>query len=259
MRIRILGSGTIIPCAGRRPTALLVEWNGETVLFDCGPGALDAVEESGRSYRELRRIFLTHYHLDHTLDVGRLLAALRHDELFPAGERIALYGPAGLADFLEGWRRLYAGTAPTGDFLDTNEIGEGTVIEAGSCRIGAAEVDHGDMPALAYRIEDEGGSAVYTGDTGYDDRLVDLAAGADLLVSECSFPDGGESTGHLSPAAVGRVAAEAAVGRILLVHLYPEQFREPSSAAMVTASVRRRFGGLVEVAEDGMEIRIERN
>jgi ribonuclease BN (tRNA processing enzyme) len=259
MRIRVLGSGTIIPCAGRRPTALLVEWNGETVLFDCGPGALDAVEESGRSFRDVRRIFLTHYHLDHTLDVGRLLAALRHDELYPTEGRIALYGPAGLEEFLTGWIGLYRGAAPERDILETKETGGGTIIEADSCRIDAAEVDHGDMPALAYRIEDEGGSIVYTGDTGYDARLVDLAAGADLLVSECSFPDERESAGHLSPATVGRIASEAAVGRVLLVHLYPAQFREPSSAATVTSSVRRRFRGPVEIADDGMEILIERN
>jgi ribonuclease BN (tRNA processing enzyme) len=256
MRILVLGSGTIIPCVGRRSTALLVEWNGETVLFDCGPGALEAIEESGRSYREVSMVFLTHYHPDHTLDVGRLMAALDNDEFYREGGRITLYGPDGLQGFLDGWRRLYRGMVPGRQFLESNEVGGGTVLEDGSSRIGAAEVNHGDMPALAYRIEEGGRSIVYTGDTGYDVRLVDLARGADLLVSECSSPDGLEVEGHLTPALVGRIAEEAAVGRVLLVHLYPAQFCHPSSAAMVIDSVRRNFDGPVEIAEDGQEIHI---
>lgn len=256
MHILVLGSGTIIPYAGRRPTALLVEWDGETLLFDCGPGVLDAVEESGHSYRDVRRIFLTHYHPDHMLDMGRLLSALDHDELLADDGGITLYGPTGLAGFLEGWRCLYRGRAPGKRFIEAVEAGAGTVLERGSARIRAVDVDHGDMPALAYRIEDDTGSVVYTGDTGYCGRLVDFARGADLLVSECSFPDGKEMEGHLTPSLVGRVAAEAAVGRVLLVHLYPEQFRRPSS---VTDPVRRLFGGPVEIAEDGLEILIGRN
>lgn len=259
MQLRVLGSGTIIPMRGRRPTTLLVEWNGETVLLDCGPGALEAVEESGRSYREVRRIFLTHYHPDHTLGVGRLMAALDNDESYPEEARIALYGPEGLEDFLEGWRRLYPGTVPKRDLIESIEVTDGIVLAVGSASLSAARVIHGRMPSLAYRLEEGGRSIVYTGDTGYDTRLTELARGADLLVSECSFPDGSDAEGHLTPSLVGRIAAEAAVEAVLLVHLYPMQFRHPSSAAIVTDSVRRSFDGPVAIAEDGLEIEVAGN
>jgi ribonuclease BN (tRNA processing enzyme) len=254
MRLRVLGSGTIIPFRGRRPVSLLVDWKEEPVLLDCGPGALDAIEESGISYRDVRSIFLTHYHPDHTLDIGRLLAALNIDELYPENRRIALYGPTGLTRFLDDWRRLYRGAESKREFIESNEVAGGTVLTEGSSSIRAAEVDHGDMPALAYRIEEGGAAIVYTGDTGYGARLVDLARGADLLVSECSFPDGHEAVGHLTPSLVGRIAAEAAVGKVLLVHLYPVQLRRPSSAETVIDSVHRRFGGPVEIARDGMAV-----
>jgi ribonuclease BN (tRNA processing enzyme) len=259
MRLHVLGSGTIVPMRGRRPTTLLVEWNGETVLLDCGPGALDAIEESGRSYREVRRIFLTHYHPDHTLGVGRVMAALNNDGLYPEKARIALYGPEGLEDFLDGWHRLYPGTVPKRSFLESIEVTHGTVFAGGSAIISAARVSHGGMPALAYRIEERGRSIVYTGDTGYDARLVELARGADLFVSECSLPDGHDAEEHLTPSLVGRIATEAAVEAVLLVHLYPMQFRHPSSAAVVADSVRRSFDGPVGIAEDGMEIEVEGN
>ncbi len=259
MRLRVLGSGTIIPMRGRRPTTLLAEWSGGTSLLDCGPGTLDSIEESGRSYRDVRRIFLTHYHPDHTLGVGRLMAAINNDELYPVEARITLYGPEGLGGFLEGWHRLYPGTVPKRDFLESIEVSGGIVLTEGSASVGSARANHGGMPALAYRIDEGGRSIVYTGDTGYDMALADLARGADLLVSECSVPDGHDAEGHLTPSLVGRIAAEAAVKRVLLVHLYPKQFRYPSSAAMIIDSVRRSFDGPVEIAEDGLEMEFEGN
>lgn len=252
----MLGSGTIIPFGGRRATSLLVEFNGERILLDCGPGALDAIENSGLSFRDVRKIFITHYHPDHTLDLGRLLSAINNDRLYPENARIALYGPEGLEDFLEGWQRLYRGTAPKRDFLESIEITGGIVLPGKTSNVRAARVDHGDMPALAYRVEDGGASIVYTGDTGYDPRLVGLARGAGLLVAECSFPDGSEMEGHLTPSLVGRIASEAAVDRVLLVHLYPEQFQGPSSTEIIIDIVRGQFEGGVEIADDGLVIEL---
>ena len=254
MLLRILGSGTIIPSAARRATSLLVEWAGERVLLDCGPGALEAIEESGISYRDVRRIFISHYHPDHTLGLGRFLAAANNDGRYPRRDGIAIYGPPGLEDFLEGWHRLYRGTEPKGYPLEKIEVKGGIVIESDESHIGAAPVRHGGSPALAYRVEEEGTSFVYTGDTGYDERLIELAAKAGLLVAECSFPDGHPAEGHLTPSLVGRVAAEAEVERVLLVHLYPAQFRDPSSVEAVERAVGRIFDGPVETARDGMEM-----
>lgn len=255
MRLYVLGSGTVIPSGGRRATSILVEWEGEHVLLDCGPGALDSIEEAGLSYRDVRRIFLSHYHTDHSLDIGRLLSAVSNDESYPEGRRITIYGPEGLGNFLGNWQLLYPGTTPKRDFPETREIGGGMVLDEGASRISAARVSHGDMPALAYRLEEKGTSIVYTGDTGYDPRLVDLARGADLLVSECSFPDGHEMEGHLTPTLAGRIASEASVRRLLLVHLYPELFRDRSPADIIEA-VSLRFDGQIEIGRDGLEIEL---
>ena len=74
--------------------------------------------------------------------------------------------------------------------------------------IKSAPTNHTDG-SLAYRVEAEGRSLVYSGDTDVSDSLVDLARGADLLVLEAANPF--KVPGHLTPAEAGRLAAQAGV------------------------------------------------
>ena len=50
---------------------------------------------------------------------------------------------------------------------------------------------------------------VYSGDTDYCDSIVKLARDCDVLILECSFPEGMHCEGHLTPDLAGRIAAEA--------------------------------------------------
>jgi ribonuclease BN (tRNA processing enzyme) len=254
MQVTILGMGTIVPSGHGVSTSLLVDWHGEVILLDCGPGALDAVERTDHSYRDVRRVFLTHYHADHTLGLGHLVSAINNDDSYPRYWGIRVYGPAGLAAFIEGWHKLYRSTIPKWPFLELIEVGEGMVLSMDSARISAAEVDHGEGRALAYRVEENGKSIVYTGDTGYTDALVALAREADLLVSECSFPDGHPARGHLTPSSVGRIAAEAGAKMVVLVHMYPTVRRRPCRADELAEGVGRFFGGPVKVGHSGMRL-----
>jgi ribonuclease BN (tRNA processing enzyme) len=249
IRIVILGTGTIIPSPSRGATSLLVEAHGESMLFDCGPGALEAAERSGRTYRDIRKIFITHFHPDHTLDLGRLFSAMKNDESYPDDLHIEIFGPPGLTEFIEGLGSLYRGIVPDDERISLHESFGSAEILPGTSEIRASRVDHGGAAAYAYRILDRRSSVVFTGDTDYGPSVVELARGADLLVAECSFPDDRPVTGHLTPSSVGRIAREAAVGRVVLVHLYP--FMTEDAAV---EGVKRSYDGPVEVASDGMEI-----
>jgi ribonuclease BN (tRNA processing enzyme) len=103
--------------------------------------------------------------------------------------------------------------------------------------------------SLAYRVEAEGRSLVYSGDTDESDSLVDLARGADLLVLEAANPF--KVPGHLTPAEAGRLAAKAGVGRVLLTHFYP-----PCDAVDVVALAAQEFSGEVLRAEDGLRLTV---
>jgi ribonuclease BN (tRNA processing enzyme) len=251
LRLTVLGSGTIVPSQARRATSLLVEGGGEEILIDCGPGALQALEETGKSYRDIHRILLTHFHPDHTLGLGRLFAAIKNDAALTERHWIVIYGPEGLARFISGWNDLYDGIVPGDSILNLVTMEPGYEIDIGDMLITAGPVDHGGRPALAYRIERDGASIVYTGDTARSERITQFASGADMFVSECSFPDEAPAEGHMTPVEVGETAESAGAGEVLLVHMYPF-FGETDPAA----EVRRVFGGKVTTGRDGMVIEI---
>lgn len=251
LRLTVLGSGTIIPDAARRATALLVEAGPTALLIDCGPGALQAVELAGGSFRTIDRILLTHFHPDHTLDLGRLFSAGANDPASDPDRRVAIFGPPGLSRFIGGWDALYPGIVPGGEALELRELRPGEDVALGPIAVSAGPAEHRGRPALSWRIAAAGADLVYTGDTSFSGDLARFARGTRLLVSECSFPDERPVDGHLTPEAVGRLASEARAERVLLVHLYPV-FGEADPAA----AVRRRFPGIVTTAHDGMVIDI---
>jgi ribonuclease BN (tRNA processing enzyme) len=124
--------------------------------------------------------------------------------------------------------------------------------------------------SYSYRIEAGGRAIVYTGDTGWSDNVVRLAEGADLLVSEVidmaameaalrRAPDlppaalgpllAHMAQDHLTPDQVGRLAAAAHVGRVVLTHLAPGNDAERGTRGYVTG-ISAHYRGPVTVAND---------
>lgn len=100
---------------------------------------------------------------------------------------------------------------------------------------------------MAVRVNTEGGSIGYTGDTGPDPALGAFFAGVDVLVSECAYADPPPANNHLSPVSVAAMARCAQPATLLLTHLYP-----PLEADAVPALVRDAgYSGRVFCARDG--------
>jgi len=148
------------------------------------------------------------------------------------------------------------------------------VDEDDDVRVTAVLVRHAPVfPAFAYRFDTAAGSVVLSGDTAPCQNLVTLARSADVLVHEV-FDDrvtdaGGAGiadaegsweaerrqhhllTSHTPLGAVGRVAAEAGVRRLVLTHFVPGDDTLPDGhwLAGVTG-----FDGEVVVGRDLMEL-----
>jgi len=100
--------------------------------------------------------------------------------------------------------------------------------------------------SVALSVTAPEGRIVYTGDTGPSEALAAWASGCDVLLAECSVPDDQPVPGHLSPATLGRLAADAGPKRLVLTHLYP-----PTEQLDVKQLVAARFKGPVALAADG--------
>jgi len=105
--------------------------------------------------------------------------------------------------------------------------------------------------SVAYRVESEGKSIVYTGDTDYSESLINFSKNADALIIECSMPDGLKSKGHLTPSEVVSIANNSKAKRIIITHLYPI-----CDDTNLFAFIRNKVEAEVTIAEDLLEIKI---
>jgi len=106
--------------------------------------------------------------------------------------------------------------------------------------------------SVGYRIEfNDGKSVVLSGDTDYCQNIIDLAFEVDLLVLECSFPDGKKVEGHLTSSLAGRIALESCCKKLLLTHLYPV-----CDQSDILKECQQVFKGETVLADDLMRVKI---
>jgi ribonuclease BN (tRNA processing enzyme) len=104
------------------------------------------------------------------------------------------------------------------------------------------------VPHAGVRLAAGGRVLAYTGDSGPDAGLADLAHHADLLLAEATYMDEvpEDSRYYLSsPRSAGRLAADGCVGRLLLTPLWPGTDAPPRTR---TSRLRvRTIGRAVEL------------
>ena len=89
----LLGTGGMMPLPYRWLTALMVRYNGSSLLIDCGEGTQIAIKEKGWSFKSIDVICFTHYHGDHISGLPGLLLTMGNAD---RTEPLTLVGPRGL-------------------------------------------------------------------------------------------------------------------------------------------------------------------
>jgi ribonuclease BN (tRNA processing enzyme) len=238
---------TVVGCSGSFPgpdsaaSCYLVEAGGHRVLLDLGSGALGSLASHVDIY-SLDAVLLSHLHADHFFDVCSLFVARRYRP-GPPLPRLPLYGPPRTA------QRLLEAYGPGMDVagqFEVTEWSDGRSVEVGPLRVRVARTAH-PVPTFALRLEHEGRSLVYSGDTGACPRLVDLARDADLLLCEAGFQGEGNPPGlHLTGREAAEHATAAGVRRLVLTHVPP--WHDPQRTL---AEARPAFDGPLDVARAG--------
>ena len=243
MKVVVLGAGTAMPSTGYSPAGIYVHVGREQLLLDAGPGTAQRLQAIGVSIFDLDRIFLTHYHLDHCLDLASILFALRVPD---RGRRkpLTVYGPTGLTQWYRHLNRAFRGwLSPRSYRLTFRELTHAT-LRLNGYTVRSRRMRH-STEALGYRIETPRASVVYSGDTDVCDAVIELGRDADLLILECSMPDARKVAGHLTPTECGRIAEAAECRHLVLTHFYPV-----FHGVDIRRCVRANFGGRVTLARD---------
>ncbi|HET7478302.1 MAG TPA: MBL fold metallo-hydrolase [Rubrobacteraceae bacterium] len=252
MRVTVVGTGTAAPRLERRQSCVVVETGGELLVFDLGSGAVRGIVRAGLDPLATDRVFFTHFHPDHTVDVVPLLFAMKYGSDEPRTRTLRIAGPQPFVDFWRSITRVW-GEWMIGDYpTEVSELPHAcdSPLDLPGCHLSWAPARH-RPESISYRLDGDDGTFVYTGDTEYAESVVELARGADTLLIECSFPDESPVPGHLTPSAVARIASEAGVQRVVLTHIYPA-----ADELDLAAEVSHGYGGEVILAEDGFRFNV---
>jgi ribonuclease BN (tRNA processing enzyme) len=282
LQVQVLGSGGTPVTAGRAATSHLVWIEGKArVLVDAGDGAALRFAEAGASSADLDTILFTHLHADHSAGFPVLIES----SLAQKRERpLPVYGPPGnrfmpstvtfVRDLLDPTRGAYrylgadllSPLARGAYRLEPHDVrdkppklpvtrrndGEPILAFANArLRALATPVPHGQVPALAWRVEVNGKSVVFAGDAAAaGERLLDLARDADLLVAANAVREEAsaeERALYLPPSAIGRLAKNAGVKQLVLSHRTPRTLGHEDET---TEHVRRHYDGPLAYAND---------
>ena len=223
---------------------------GETMLTDASSGTvlLRQLRDTSIALGNIRHLFVTHRHFDHSGGLAPLLIALTS---LPEAS-ITVHAPP---ETLRALHELLALTIPgvedwIGERLRWNGLTPDQPTRVGDAEVTPFEVDHG-LECVGFRISQGASTLVYAADTRPSPNVVEYARGAELLVHEAySTHDDAKQAhlfGHSTAAEAGEVAREAGVGRLVLTHIRASRFADPDALAEEAISV---FGGPVEVADD---------
>ena len=255
MRLVTVGTGTVIPDPERASACHWVEEAGDRLIIDCGAGALQGLARASLPWGEAGHLVISHFHADHIGEIPSLIFALRHGLGEPRTKRLDVWGPGGTVTLFRHLARSYGDWLLQPGFpVEIHEVDPGDHVRVGGLRLATAATPHTDE-SLALRITGTDAALGYTGDTGPDDSLADFFAAADVLLAECSLPDELVGENHLSPTRLGRIAAAAGVGRLVVTHVYP-QLRGRDLPDLIR---RAGYEGEIVLASDGMEIMVSGN
>jgi ribonuclease BN (tRNA processing enzyme) len=217
-RIILLGTmgGPVVDSSRSEPAALLVV-GGIPYLIDAGASVSQQVERAGFKLVDVRHIFITHHHIDHSAGLVSLMSFVWFQRAWNAISLppVEIYGPpatqflVGTAlSYLSVSERIFRAGAPAlalaAPMFQAHDIDhDGVVYRDANITVTAAENTHytfssgspatGRDKSYSYRFDTPQGAVVFTGDTGPSEAVTRLARGAAVLVSEvclCLRPPG---------------------------------------------------------------------
>ena len=145
MRVTFLGTAAARPTVGRNVSSLLVQREGNVMMFDCGEGTQRQMMRFGTGF-SFRDIFFTHLHADHFLGVIGLLRTLG---LQAREEPVDLWTPRGTEQILRDAVGLGVERVPYE--VRINPLDAGEAVSRGAYEIVPFKVSHGGR-AYGYAV-----------------------------------------------------------------------------------------------------------
>ena len=271
VEIEILGSGG--PEIDGRASASYLIWvdNKARLLVDTGSGSMLRFEQSKADLSDLDAIALTHLHIDHVVDLPSYVKAgyfTRRSAPLPIlGPVSNAYFPS-TTEYIQllfgvkgAYRYMSDVLTPQSDSfeilpenIDAPQI---QTQQFKHFKLSILNVNHGIVPALAFRIDVGSKSVVISGDTSNTNhQLEKLSRNADLFIAHHAIPEVHGTYAnklHMTPGIIGDVAAKSHVKKVLLSHRMRRTIGKEAASLKIISS---KYKGAVVFAEDRMKIKL---
>ncbi|MDO8902311.1 MAG: MBL fold metallo-hydrolase [Phenylobacterium sp.] len=289
LHVALCGAGSPMPDVSRGGPCTAVVAGQRLFIVDAGSGASRNLTLMSLPPARVEAILLTHFHSDHMDGLGELL--MQRWASSSAAAPTPVYGPPGVETVLAGFAQAYSldrgyriahhgpdvtppagyGATPRPFAIPDGETSL-VILDEPDLKITAFRVDHDPIePAVGYRFDYKGRSAVLSGDTTPSPVVEAQARGADLLVHEALSIDlvkrqraAAEAAGranlarifgditdyHTTPEQAAQLAERAGVKFLLLNHIVPPLPIRALEGSFL-GEARGQFSGPVRVGRDG--------
>jgi ribonuclease BN (tRNA processing enzyme) len=236
MRVTFLGSGDAFGSGGRLQACLLVETGARRLLVDCGTTSLVALRRAGVDPSTIDAVLLSHLHGDHFGGVPFLIL----DGQFRRGARpLLVAGPASVeARVAAALEVLFPGSTKVQRRFATTfvEWRAGEPAEVVGARVVPYPVVHpSGAPPFALRVEADGRTLAYSGDTEWTDALLQVARDADLFVCE-AYTFERRIKFHLDWATLAARRASLGCRRLVVTHMSEDMLARLAEADVEAAA-----------------------
>ncbi len=149
LSVTFLGTAGSLPTPERNTSAILINREGEMMLFDCGEGTQRQMMRARTGMMRCNYIFLTHLHADHILGIPGLLETMAFQG---RTEPLIIAGPMYTHRLVEAFKAVCYFSR---DFeVQAVELEPGDVVRMEGYQVRALETRH-SVPSLGYCLEED--------------------------------------------------------------------------------------------------------
>jgi ribonuclease BN (tRNA processing enzyme) len=218
--VQFLGSGDAFGSGGRFQTCIYVDAEHTRFLIDCGTSSLIAMKRFGVDPATIDLILISHLHGDH---FGGIPFLIRETQITSARTApLLIAGPKGIRErTISAMEILFPGSsnAATSFALNFCELVEGCTNILNLLSVESYRAIHtAGTEAHSLRVECDGRIISYSGDTEWNDNLIEVARDADLFVCE-GFSYEEEIKNHMSYRTLMRHRQKLTCKRAILTHM----------------------------------------
>ncbi len=265
-QVVLLGTGTPVADPDRSGPAVAIVVGDTSYIIDSGPGVVRRAAAAQRNGinalapQNLKTVFFTHLHADHTLGYPDLIFS---PWMLGREGGLDAFGPKGLQEITDhlsaAWKKdidSFHEWNEDGYKVRVHEIKPGVIYKDSKVTVEAVAVKHASLEAYAYRFKTSDRIIVISGDTVPVQAVAEACNGCDVLVHEVYCAKGFQnvsadrkqyhSHAHTSTAELAHIATKAKPKLLVLYHQLFFGCSEPE----LLDEVQKNYSGKIASGHD---------